>query len=274
MVDALSRSLEDVESSVNAIFIVKPTWMHQIIQSYEHDPVTSQLITELITDPNCKPKFSLHQGVIRYEQKIYVGRASALRNQIFEELHRSLLRGHSGLLATYKRVKILLYWPNMKMDICKWVSECDIFQRVEIESPRLLQSLLVPEVPWHDIAMDFVEGLPSSGQKNTILVVVDRLTKYGHFLPLKHPYTAQDIINILLREIYKLHGLLKIIVTTRDPVFTSQFWKQLFKAMGTKLNITIAYHPQSDGQMETLNRCLESYPHVMVVFSNPKQWVQ
>lgn len=121
--------------------------------------------------------------------------------------------------------------------------------------------------------MDFVEGLPSSGHRNAILVVVDRLTKYDHFLALKHPFTAQDVADLFLTEIYWRHGLPNTIVSDRDSVFTSQFWQRLFKSMGVKLHMSTSYHPQTDGQTERLNRCLESYLRAMV-FSKPKQWVQ
>lgn len=112
--------------------------------------------------------------------------------------------------------------------------------------------------------MDFIEGLPSSNQKNAILVVVDRLTKYGHFLALKHPYTSHDVTNIFQKEIYKLHSLPKTIVSDRDHIFTSHLWQHIFKAMGTKLTMSTAYHPQTDGESEILNRCLESYLKSMV----------
>lgn len=121
--------------------------------------------------------------------------------------------------------------------------------------------------------MDFIEGLPKYGCVEAILVVVDRLIKYGQFVALKHLYTTQDIADIFLKEIYRLHGILRTIVTTRDAIFTSQFWQQLCKTMRTKLNISTSYHPQSDGQTERLNGCLESYLRSMV-FINPKQWVK
>lgn len=88
---------------------------------------------------------------------------------------------------------MLFCWPNMQKDIAKWVLECDLCQRTKVEnvySPGLLQPLPIPDMPWQDIAMDFIEGLPLSDHKGAILVVVDRLTKYGHFLALRHPYTA------------------------------------------------------------------------------------
>lgn len=187
-------------------------------------------------------------------------------------LHQSTLGGHAGQM----RIKGVFYWRNMKAEIVNQVSECDICQRMKTEnvlSPGLLQPLPIPEMPWQDIAMDFIEGLHKSGSMEVILVVVDRLTKYGHFVALKHPYTTQEIAETFLREIYKLHGLPRAIVTDKDAIFTSQFRQQLFKTMGTKLNMTTSYHPQSDGQTEKLNRCLEAYLRSMV-FTNPRQWVK
>lgn len=124
--------------------------------------------------------------------------------------------------------------------------------------------------------MDFIEGLPSFDHKNSILVVVDRLTKYGHFIALKHPYTTKDIAELFLKEVHRLHGLPKTTMTDInpvDPVFTSQFWQQLLKSMRTKLNMSTSYHPQTYGQTERLNRYLESYMRSMV-FTNPKHWLK
>jgi transposase InsO family protein len=107
--------------------------------------------------------------------------------------------------------------------------------------------------------MDFIEGLPLSDHANTILVVVDRLTKYAHFLTLKHPYTAATVAKLFLDQIVRLHGVPITIISDRDKVFTSHFWKELLKALGTQLHYSTAYHPQTDGQSERVNQCLEQY---------------
>lgn len=114
--------------------------------------------------------------------------------------------------------------------------------------PGLLQPLPIPTNPWSQISMDFIEGLPNSGGKKVIWVIVDRLTKYGHFIPLSHPYIAEILAELFLQHIHRLHGILEIIVSDRDVVFQSLLWKEFCKLLGTKLNISTAHHPQSDGQ--------------------------
>lgn len=120
--------------------------------------------------------------------------------------------------------------------------------------------------------MDFIEGLPPSQGKSTILVVVDRLTKYDHFLALAHPFTALTVATEYLQHNYKLHGLPHSIVSDRDHLFLSHFWQELIRHLGTKLKMSKAYHPQTDGQIETLNKCLESYLHCMTG-EKPSAWV-
>lgn len=107
--------------------------------------------------------------------------------------------------------------------------------------------------------MDFIDGLPSSNGKTVILVVVDPLTKYGHFVPLSHPYTAAGVAQQLMNEVFKLHGLPRTIISYRDPVFLSAFWEAFFNLQGTKLHQSSAYHLETDGQTENLNRTLEQY---------------
>ena len=119
--------------------------------------------------------------------------------------------------------------------------------------------------------MDFVEGLPNSRGKDTIMVVVDRLSKYAHFLTLSHPFSAVTVAQLYFDNIFKLHGTPKTIVSDRDKVFTSQFWQELFRLQHTALHISTAYHPQSDGQTEVVNRGLEGYLRCMTG-ERPHDW--
>lgn len=107
--------------------------------------------------------------------------------------------------------------------------------------------------------MDFVEGLPLSQGYSIIYVVVDRLSKYSHFIPLSHPYTASKVAMLFMTHIFKLHGLPESIISDRDPTFISNFWKALFKTQGTKLAYGTAYQPQTNGQTEIVNNWLENY---------------
>lgn len=119
--------------------------------------------------------------------------------------------------------------------------------------------------------MDFVEGLPVVEGYSVILVVVDRLTKYAHFLPVRHPYTAQSIAKLLLDQVIRLHGFPTTIISDHDKIFLSSFWKELFKLHGTQLLMSTTYHPQTDGQTERVNQCLEMFLRCSV-HDKPKQW--
>jgi hypothetical protein len=162
----------------------------------------------------------------------------------------------------------------MKVDVDNFVKQCLVCQKAKHSQQHpagLLQPLPIPAGPWQDISMDFIEGLPSSDHCNVIVVVVDRFTKYAHFFATKHPYTAQTIAQLILDNVVKLHGLPKTIVTEKDTIFLSKFWKELFQLYGVKLTMSTAYHPQTDVQAERVNQCLEMYL-CCVIHDSPKQW--
>ncbi|GMI89932.1 hypothetical protein HRI_002662500 [Hibiscus trionum] len=162
----------------------------------------------------------------------------------------------------------------MKKEVKRLVRECSTCQRnkIDLVHPRgLLQPLPIPEAAWSSISMDFIEGLPMSRKRDVILVVVDRLTKYGHFIAMAHPFTTKDVAQLFMENVFKLHGLSGNIVCDRDKVFMSVFWKELFGKLGVKVNPSTAYHPQTDGQTEKVNQCLEAYLRCMTG-EKPKEW--
>jgi hypothetical protein len=144
-------------------------------------------------------------------------------------------------------VKRLFYWPQLIKDIEQFIAACPICQIAKLEHchyPRLLAPLPIPELVWTFISMDFIEGLPKSGTKNIIMVVVDRLTKYAHFIALSHPFTAQSVAQVFIDNIFKLHGPPAAIVTDRDKIFSSKLWQDIFKSMKVSLDFSTTYHPK------------------------------
>lgn len=197
--DALSRCSPD--DQLLALSTVKPQWLSNIQSTYDQDPLAQELLAKLAISPNVVPHFSLDQGILKYDGRIWLGSDESAHQRIFQALHSNALGGHSGAPATYHRIKNLFYWANMKADIWAMVQKCEICQKAKPDRskyPGLLQPLLVPSAAWDIISMDFVEGLPMSGSSNAILVVIDKYTKYGHFIPLHHPFTAHSVAKLFM----------------------------------------------------------------------------
>lgn len=193
---------------------------------------------------------------------------------LLKEFHNFPVRGHSGVLRTYKKISQQFYWPSMYQTVKNYVSSCDVCQRTKNDTlapAGLLHPLPIASHVWEDITMDFVDGLPPSNGKNTIMVVVDRLSKSAHFLALSHPYTAKMVAEKFIDGVVKLHGMPHTIIRDRDPIFISNFWCEFFKLSGTQLKMSLAYHPQTDGQSEVVNRCLEQYLRCFV-HQQPCKW--
>jgi ribosomal protein L21E len=183
---------------------------------------------------------------------------------------------HSGFPVTYRCIKQLFAWAGMKTQIKSYVMNCAVCQQAKPDRnryPGLLQPLPVPEHAWQIVSMDFIEGLPRSGGANTVLVVVDLFSKYAHFIPLSHPFTALKVAQVFVDSVYRLHGLPHSIVSDRDRIFTSRLWQELFRLAGTTLRMSSSYHPQTDGQTEHVNQCLETFLRSFV-HACPSKWIQ
>lgn len=153
----------------------------------------------------------------------------------------------------------------MLRDIKAYILKCEPCLRCKnknVASLGLLQPLPIPHGVWYSVAMDFIEGLSKSVGKVIIWVVVDRLSKYTHFVALAHPLIANVLIQIFVDQIYKFHGAPKNVVSDRDPLFVSKFWKDFVGHLGVEQNLSSSYHPQNDGQTKVLNRCLKNYLRV------------
>ena len=213
-------------------------------------------------------------GLVCYNNHVVIPPNSSFVQQLLQEFHDSPYGGHSGVLRTYKRLAQQFYWPSMHKVIQQYVASCTICQKNKADTfslAGLLQPLPIPCQVWDDITMDFIEGLPPSNGKSTIFVVVDHLSKSAYFLALSHPHTAKMVAEKFVEGIVKLHGMPKSIISDRDPIFISHFWREFFKMSGTKLHMSSVYHPQTDGQSEVANRCVEQYLRCFVS-QQPRKW--
>ncbi|GJS88032.1 putative reverse transcriptase domain-containing protein [Tanacetum coccineum] len=200
-----------------------------------------------------------------------------LRTVIMHESHKSKYSIHPGSEKMYQDVKKLYWWPNMKADIATYVSKCLTCAKVKAEHQRQSGLLVQPEIPqwkWDNITMDFVTKLPKSSQGyDTIWVIVDRLTKSAIFIPMKETDPLEKLARMYLKEVVTRHGIPVSIICDRDPRFASNFWRSLQKALGTSLDMSTAYHPQTDGQSERTIQTLEDMLRACVIdFGNG--WVK
>ena len=233
-VDAFVRSSKDV-GSLFLISFPYPTWLTILKDSYHEDVEYWLLLTSLSSSPSNSSNFSLQNGLILYKYKVFLSSSSPLKSLVLQHMHNSPVGGHSGYLKTLYRVKQDFFRKGMKSDVKKHVKHCEVCQRIKVETTKpggLLQPLPIPSKPWTDISLDFVESLPKSHGFEVIMVVVDRLAKYVHFMPLSHPYIAVKVAAVLMKEIFRLHGMPQSIVNDRDVVFTSKFWQELFRLQG------------------------------------------
>ena len=149
---------------------------------------------------------------------------------------------------------------------------CQEVKYIHQHPTGLLQPIPIPEWKLESITMDFITGLLRTKKHNdSIMVVVDKLSKETHFIPVKSTYKALNIADIFMKEIFRLHGIPKIVSIDRDAKFTSRFWMSLFKGMDTKLKFSTTYHPQTDGQTERVNGVLEDMLR-MYVMNQPGKW--
>ncbi|KOM49767.1 hypothetical protein LR48_Vigan08g059400 [Vigna angularis] len=275
--DALSRKNEDeLQEEKELSVIARPYWQdfREILEEVEADEELRKVIDDLKRDPNSHPSFTLENERLHYKGRLVLSARSAWVPKLIAEFHTTQTGGHSGVYRTYRKVAQSLYWVGMKKAVTEFVASCLVCQQHKYltSSPQgLLQPLPIPNAIWEEISMDFIVKLPKSRGYDAVLVVVDRLSKYGHFIPLKHPYSARTIAEVFVKEIVRLHGVPLSIVSDRDPLFLSNFWKELFKLQGTHLKMSTAYHPESDGQTEVVNRVLEGYLRCFCS-EQPKGW--
>ncbi|KAL2223912.1 UNVERIFIED_CONTAM: Transposon Ty3-I Gag-Pol polyprotein [Sesamum indicum] len=198
----------------------------------------------------------------------------SIRSLLLKEAHSGGLMGHFGISKTLGVLSEHFYWQKMRRDVEKFVGKCIVCHKAKskLNPHGLYMPLPIPSVPWEDISMDFVLGLPRSKRgRDSIFVVVDRFSKMAHFIACHKVDDASNIANLFFQEIVRLHGMPRTIVSDRDAKFLSYFWKTLWGKLGTKLLFSTACHPQTDGQTEVVNRTLSTLLRT-IVKKNLRSW--
>lgn len=255
--DALSRRDEDMAPTLMAL--TGPAF--SVFDDLRREVATDSSLVALrdkIAAGELGAPWAFTDGLLTKQGRVFVAARSPSLPALLDVAHT----GHEGVERTLHRLCADFTVPNTKQVVQDHVHACTICQRNKVEHLHLaglLQPLPVPTRVWEDISMDFEEGLPRVNGKSVILTVVDRQSKYAHFLPLGHPYTATSVAHVFFNEVVRLHGIPLSIVSDRDPVFTSAFWTELFRLAGVKLTMSSAFHPQRDGQSEAANRVIGMY---------------
>jgi hypothetical protein len=260
---------------VNSLTIVDDEWEKGLRESYKEDKMASTILAK----PPRESRITVQDGIILVEGLIYV--PQSLRRGIFEKYHNARTMGHQGTDRTLERMQRTYYFPNMRKYVEDRIRKCDPCNRNKAARHKPYGLLKSPEAPkgaWECVALDFIVKLPPSTEPMTgvvfdsILVVTDRLTKYGYFIPYKESSSAEELAYAFNRHIIGNHGIPKEIISDRDKLFTSRFWKSLVDQLGIHHKLSTGYHPQTDGQTERLNQTLEQYLRFYVDYKQTN-WV-
>ncbi|KAI3815764.1 hypothetical protein L1987_15445 [Smallanthus sonchifolius] len=201
--------------------------------------------------------------------RMWIPKIGELRAKILDEAHKSRYSIHLGTNKMYQDLKKEYWWPSMKNVVTEYVNKCltcSLFKAEHQKPCGKMQPLPIPEWKWEEITMDFITKLSRTAKGNdTIWVIVDRLTKSAHFLPIRETSSLERLAEVFIKEVVSRHGMPLSIVSDRDTRFMSRFWKKFNEAMGTRLNISTAYHPQTDGQSEGTIQTLEDMLRACII---------
>jgi len=208
------------------------------------------------------PNFSIEKDMLLYKNRWYIPKDEGLRRTIMEAEHDSKIAGHFGTYKTIGRIRANFYRTKINKHITEYVLSCDVCQRNKVirnKRYELLEPLEVPMSQWTAISMDFIVGFQKFEGYTKICVIVDRFSKMAHFLWLKTEKYIKELALTFVKEIWRLYGLPESIVSDRDTRLTSEGWTSLIHLLQVKLNISTAFHPESDVQTERVNQTLEQY---------------
>jgi ribosomal protein L36 len=203
-----------------------------------------------------------NDGVIYRNGRIYILNSQEIRDRILHDHHYSPDVGHPRIHQMLELVKRTFWWLMIKTDVKHYVKGCKQCQKNKsIRKPEHvpLNPLPIPENPWQEISIDMIGPLPKSEDQDAIIVIVDRFSKMIHLIPTTTSLSSLGLAEIHKKEIWRIHGIPRRIISDRGPQFASKFMKELCNALGIKRNLSTAYHPQTDSQTERINQEIETY---------------
>ncbi len=233
---------------------IDPIDVEEKKQAYKDDPFyVDKMYTDLLKDKN----------LFWEDNRLAIPNNEEIRDKILRSCHDSKFAGHIGRDKTYEMVSRQFWWPQLKESVAQHVKTCDSCQRVRQDNQKpkgLYKPLPIPEKPWSTVTMDLIVALPPTRDGNTaIAVFVDKLTKMIHIVPTTVENDAPELARLFLQNVFRYHGMPERFIHDRDTRFTSQFWTEFFGICNVSQGLSTAFHPQTDGQTEVVNKSIEDY---------------
>jgi transposase InsO family protein len=285
--DAISRREDHsigIEKDNTGILVIPPDRIRNVteVRIATDADIIIDTIKDILYDlkePDLIPlwKQSVLKDHIFYDEngKIYVPEDQALRLDILKLHHNTPIAGHPGREKTLELVQRSYTWPGMSTFVKEYTNRCERCARMKpsnLAPPGKLRPLELPNIPWAEVTADFTTDLPLSNGFNSILVVVDQFSKEVEFIPCNKTTTALDTARLYLHNAWKNHGLPSSIVSARGPQFASQVMRDVCKRLGIQPKLSTAFHPQTDGQTERMNKDLQQYLRLFTA-EQQDEWV-
>ena len=241
-------------------------------RGYERDPILSRVLELLARGANYLKDLtiadcSIVNGKLHYRGLLYVPNYHALYLRLCKRHYDTPVAGHLGIGNTYELLHCAYYWPNMQSFVRKYVRHCHVCKQSKgsrFKKQGVLQPLSVPKQRWQNISIDLVTGILEVQRCDAILTVVDRLSKERHYIETTKKLNAEGLASLFLKHVWKHHDLPQSIVSDRGSQFISDFWKHLCKKLGITAQLSIAWHPETDGQTKQINGVMEQYLRAFV----------
>ncbi len=264
-------------SSVESLASVGEEVLAAIKSGYARDEFFTRVLQDLSgATPTSATQscFTLRDGLLLRAHddgavRVCVPEGGGLRVKLLQQFHDCVTAGHPGRERTYSRLQRTCFWPGMYTDIRKFVRSCDVCQRTKPRNQpaaNVLQPLPVPQQRWESVALDLITDLPrTTSGVDAIVTFTDRLSKRVHLAATTKTVTAAGMARLFIDRVFVLHGIPRVLVSDRDPRFTSDLWGEVFRLLDTRLSMSTANHPQTDGQSESTNKTVEQ---VLRAFAN------